>query len=89
VRIEGHDNSSILNIWSQYAGLRELNKPVDLIQLPKASHLLVHPQEDLQSVEGNIDWFDFWLNGHEDPNPAKADQYQRWRVLRNLQKVHG
>jgi hypothetical protein len=28
-----------------------------------------------------VDWFDFWLNGHEDPDPEKADQYRRWRGL--------
>jgi hypothetical protein len=27
----------------------------------------------------------FWLKGEEDPDPAKADQYARWRELRKLQ----
>jgi hypothetical protein len=43
-----------------------------------------------------VDWFDFWLNGHEDPtatdpadpanraNPARLGQYARWRQLRKL-----
>ena len=25
-----------------------------------------------------------WLNDHEDPNPAKAEQYARWHHLRDL-----
>jgi hypothetical protein len=29
-----------------------------------------------------VDWFDFWLNGHEETQPAKANQYTRWRALR-------
>ena len=30
----------------------------------------------------NVDWFDFWLKGVEDPAPAKAGQYERWLLLR-------
>ncbi|HEX7115087.1 MAG TPA: hypothetical protein VF193_08130 [Steroidobacter sp.] len=33
----------------------------------------------------NLDWFRFWLQDIEDPNPAKAEQYERWRKLRELQ----
>jgi len=29
-----------------------------------------------------VDWFSFWLKGEEDPDPAKAEQYKRWRKLR-------
>jgi hypothetical protein len=32
-----------------------------------------------------VDWFCFWLKGEEDPGPAKAEQYARWRELRKLQ----
>lgn len=39
----------------------------------------------MTSQQGNVDWFTFWLKGEEDPNPAKAEQYKRWRELRNLQ----
>lgn len=30
-----------------------------------------------------VDWFDFWLNGHEVPDVAKAGQYACWRRLRD------
>jgi hypothetical protein len=33
-----------------------------------------------------VDWYDFWLNGHDDPDPAKAEQYARWRELRKSQQ---
>jgi len=33
--------------------------------------------------ERNLDWFSFWLQGSEDPDPEKAEQYARWRVLRS------
>lgn len=35
-----------------------------------------------------MDWFDFWLKGEEDPDPAKAEQYTRWRELRRLQQAN-
>jgi len=31
-----------------------------------------------------MDWFRFWLQGYEDPDPAKAEQYKRWGELRKL-----
>ena len=39
------------------------------------------------SQEGTLDWFCFWLKREEDPDPAKADQYGRWRELRKLQEA--
>ncbi len=35
-----------------------------------------------------VDWFRFWLQGYEDPDPAKAEQYKRWRELRKLQPAN-
>jgi len=56
--------------------------------LPNGEHLLVKPWERLASSETNADWFRFWLKGEEDPDPAKAEQYARWRELRKLQQQH-
>jgi hypothetical protein len=39
----------------------------------------------MASQGGSVDWFRFWLQGYEDPDPAKAGQYKRWRELRKLQ----
>jgi hypothetical protein len=33
-----------------------------------------------------VDWYSFWLKGEEDPEPAKVEQYKRWRELRKLQQ---
>jgi len=30
----------------------------------------------------------FWLQDYEDPDPAKAEQYARWRKLREMQKAN-
>jgi hypothetical protein len=37
----------------------------------------VKPLERLASQEMNADWYDFRLNRHDDPDPAKAEQYAR------------
>jgi hypothetical protein len=37
----------------------------------------------MTSQGGAVDWFRFWLLGQEDPDPAKAEQYKRWRAMRS------
>jgi dipeptidyl aminopeptidase/acylaminoacyl peptidase len=72
--------------WEIYSGLRRLKKPVDMLWWWKenAPHILVQPSQRYASQQANVDWFDFWLNDHEDPDPGKIEQYRRWRVLRKL-----
>jgi dipeptidyl aminopeptidase/acylaminoacyl peptidase len=82
VLYEANSPVALLYSWDMYALMRLQNKPVDLLYLRNGEHLLVKPRERLASQEMNVDWYDFWLNGHEDPDPAKADQYARWRELR-------
>jgi hypothetical protein len=54
-----------------------------MVLLQDGFHLLVKPWERMISQQGNVDWFDFWLNEREDADVTKADQYQRWRKLRD------
>lgn len=82
VRIEAIDHSSILQEWELYASLRLQGKPVDLIYFPEGTHIHQRPLERLESQQGDVDWFRFWLQGEEDSDPAKRDQYERWEKLR-------
>jgi len=66
--------------------LRQLNKPVELFVYPNELHEKEQPKHRYEIYEKNVDWFDFWLQGEEDPDPAKAAQYMRWRELRKLQE---
>jgi dipeptidyl aminopeptidase/acylaminoacyl peptidase len=84
-RLEAH-GASILLEWEWFAGLSRLHKPVELIEIPYGEHVLVKPWERLVSQQATVDWFSFWLQGYEDPDPAKAAQYVRWRKLRTLQQ---
>ncbi len=86
LRIEALQLPDVLWEWEPYAGLLVQHKPVELFVIPEGDHLLIKPWERLVSSEGNADWFRFWLKGEEDPNPAKAEQYARWRELRKLQR---
>lgn len=49
------------------------------------SHLKWQSAHRLTIYNRNLDWFRFWLQDIEDPDPAKAEQYERWRRLRELQ----
>jgi len=77
---------SLLGMWEPYAALRRLNEPVDLLVLRAGTHVLTNPCERMASQGGTVDWFRFWLQGEEDPDPAKAAQYARWHELRKLQE---
>ena len=76
--------SSLLFMWEPYAGLRSLHRPVDVVMLHTDEHVLTNPAVRLASQGGSVDWFRFWLKGEEDSDPAKAEQYARWRQLRQL-----
>ena len=86
LRIEADNTLSITDEWETFAALRLLNRPVELIFIPHGEHPLVKPWERMTSQQGSVDWFTFWLTGEEDPDPAKAEQYVRWRELRKLQE---
>jgi dipeptidyl aminopeptidase/acylaminoacyl peptidase len=82
VRIEAINPASLLQEWELYASLRIQNKPVDLIYFPYGTHIHQKPLERLESQQGDVDWFRFWLQGYEDPDPLKQAQYERWRNLK-------
>jgi hypothetical protein len=85
----------LLGNWQPYAGLRYLHKPVDLILMNPANvtgmsiseHVLSNPALRMVSQGGSVDWFRFWLQDYEDPDPAKVEQYKRWRGLRLMQEA--
>lgn len=76
----------LIDMWEPYAGLRYLHKPVDLIMLNTDEHVLTNPAMRMASQGGSVDWFRFWLRDCEDPDPAKAEQYARWRELKKMQE---
>jgi dipeptidyl aminopeptidase/acylaminoacyl peptidase len=81
LRITALSPLSALGEWEWYAALSRLSKPVDMVVMEDGSHLLERPFDRMISLQGNVDWFAFWLKGEEDTNPLKANQYLRWKKL--------
>ena len=76
--------------WEIYALLKRQQKPVDYYVFNDAAHALVKPRHRLVSQQGSLDWFCFWLKGEENPDPARAARYARWRKFRaGLQSLSG
>jgi dipeptidyl aminopeptidase/acylaminoacyl peptidase len=87
LRLESDSNREVAYEWENFIALRRLHKPVELIFVPGGAHPVVRPWDRLTSQQGNVDWMTFWLKGEEDPDPAKAEQYARWRELKKLQEA--
>jgi dipeptidyl aminopeptidase/acylaminoacyl peptidase len=83
--IEALNAYSALFQWEWFAGLRRLDKPVEMMMLQDGTHILRKPWDRIASAQANVDWFRFWLQGYEDPNPAKVEQYRRWEKLCDMQ----
>lgn len=70
-----------------YANMKEAGKPLEFIVFPQEGHQFMQPVHRLVINERNVDWFQFWLLGREDPAAEKVRQYERWRALRKLQEA--
>ncbi len=67
--------------------MTELRKPADLMLIKMNNqHVLTNPADRIASQGGTDDWMRFWLQNYEDPDPAKSEQYERWRRLRRMQE---
>jgi hypothetical protein len=64
--------------------LTRLNKPFEMYYYPNDVHQIDHPRGREASMQRNVDWYRFWLQGYERPNPEDPDQYKRWEHLREL-----
>jgi len=71
-----------------YNALKDAGKPVEMIIYPDEYHVKWQPAHKYLVYRRNLDWFNFWLRGVEDPAPEKAEQYKRWRKLRELHKAN-
>lgn len=85
----------VLNNWDIYALLRRQYKPVEMIVLPGGSHGLMTPSDRMVSLQGNVDWFRFWLRNEQRTEPVLpgetavtlAAQYARWEQMEALRRA--
>jgi dipeptidyl aminopeptidase/acylaminoacyl peptidase len=85
VRLEYYGPLHFLGGWQWFSLLSILDKPVDLVWLPRGAHLLVKPWERLASQQGNVDWFQFWLLDGKTCRVEDGKTCDRWRSLAALQ----
>lgn len=62
--------------------LKLAGKPAELFAFADEPHIKKQPVHKRAVYERNLDWYRFWLKGEEDADPAKAEQYARWRSYR-------
>lgn len=65
-----------------YARLAQSGVPTELYAFPDEAHLKVQPRHRLAVYARNLDWFRYWLQDYQDPDPSKAGQYARWGLLK-------
>lgn len=65
LRIEAIGQRSLLREWEIYSSLRLRGTPTRLIYIPEGQHILQRPQDRMASQEGNVEWFQHWLEPHQ------------------------
>lgn len=76
----------------EYALPLVYGRRADMYVFAGEPHIKFAPVHKLVIYERNLDWFGFWLQGHEDPDPGKRDQYGHWRAIRQAAEtraLHG
>jgi hypothetical protein len=70
-----------------FTALQRQGKAVDLFFYPNGDHELDTPFERVASLQRNVDWFRFWMQGYEGKAPGyDPEQFTRWRKLRDQQQ---
>lgn len=94
---EQHSVDAPCLCWDTYAILKRAHRPVELRVFPLGDHNLEMPLEQFRSRQAIMDWLLFWLKGEERTAPTAgspettaevAQQYQRWRQLREEHEAH-
>lgn len=71
--------------WRLPRSMEDGGRVFEAYVFPDEYHIKWQPAHRFAIYNRNLDWFRFWLQDLEDPEPAKAAQYERWRALRDLQ----
>lgn len=83
---EPHGLLSLVHQGEMADRMSALQKPNEILYFAAASHQTTRPQHRLRSLETQIDWWRFWLEGFEDQAPSKKAQYRHWEKLCSMQK---
>lgn len=86
MNVPAHEMPTLVRLVTH---MLEAGKPYDAYVFKDETHIKWQPAHIDTVVRRNLDWFDFWLQDREDPDPAKAQQYARWRELKQQQETGG
>jgi dipeptidyl aminopeptidase/acylaminoacyl peptidase len=83
------------NNWDIYALLRRQYKPVEFIFFPHGAHALARPKDRMISLQGNVDWYRFWLKDEKrsevlipgESAASLSEQYRRWGQMAELKRA--
>jgi hypothetical protein len=95
LRIESY-GVPIYSNYDIYALLRRQFKPVEMVLIPGGAHSLSLPSERMVSLQGNLDWYRFWLKGETRAEPYLAGetvaslqaQYVAWRQMEAMKAAN-
>lgn len=77
--IQAHGQLSLIYSGGFADRLRAQGVTVELLHFANAPHSTRQPRHRLRSLTTHVDWWRYWLQDYEDPDPAKSAQYRRWR----------
>lgn len=79
---EAGSRSAAILMMGYPKAARYADMPTEFVIYPQTGHNPSRPDVQKESAIRNLDWFRFWLQDYEDPDPKKSEQYQRWREMR-------
>jgi len=82
----GQRSLAVLGLETVTALWRE-GVPHEMVVYPKEGHNLMSPVNQLESMNRNLDWFDFWMFGKKNPDQNKAIEYARWNQMAKEMKA--
>jgi dipeptidyl aminopeptidase/acylaminoacyl peptidase len=71
------------------SALERAGIPVEFWVYPGEGHIFTAPEHRFLSMQRNLDWFNYWLQQKEDPDPAKQPQYARWGEMKKKLAARG
>lgn len=94
LRIEQY-GQALQNNWDIYMLMRRQYKAAEMLLIPEGGHSLARPSERMVSLQGNLDWYRFWLADQvrtevSVPGETRAsldEQYRRWHQMAELKKA--
>jgi dipeptidyl aminopeptidase/acylaminoacyl peptidase len=92
VLLEFGDQSLAVQGLEFQTSLWRCGVPNELIIYPRTDHNMVRPAQEAESMDRNLDWFDYWMLGKVDSTSEKREQYKRWerveQEMRNMRQAH-